>query len=120
MMKSSNPRGDSVPAAVDVSPSRRIPSVKLQVQIGNGALPGRPRLTSLNTLATRCSSEERMYVSGRPDSKISRTVLAARLSVLLLPEPLGVIFSKTASWRKKSVTASQSDRIGTNIRQREG
>ena len=91
MMKSNNPRG-SVAATGDASPSRRIPSVRLQVQIGSGDDPRRFWLTSFNTLATRCSSEERMYVSGRPDSKISRTVLAARLSTLFLPDPLSVIF----------------------------
>ena len=36
--------------------------------------------TSRRILATRCSSVERTYVSGRPDSKISRMTLAARLS----------------------------------------
>ena len=91
MMKSSTPRA-AVPAAWDASPSRRKPSVLLQVQTGTGDEPRRFWLTSSSTRATRCSSGERIYVSGRPDSKISRTDLAARLSTLFLPDPLGVIF----------------------------
>ena len=39
------------------------------------------RPTSSSSAPTRCSSEDRIYVSGRPDSKISRMVFAARLSV---------------------------------------
>src|ERR1035437_5185983 len=40
----------------------------------------RPRATSRSTLATRCSSTVRMYVSGRPDWKAPQIALAARLS----------------------------------------
>src|SRR5580700_9320133 len=78
-MKSSAPRGVCAPASAP-SPSRCMPSVRLHVQTGVGEEAGKPRLTSRSTLPTRCSSADRMYVSGRPDSKISRIVLAARLS----------------------------------------
>jgi hypothetical protein len=46
-----------------------------------------------------------MYVSGRPDWKISRTDLAARLSTLFLPDPFSIIFIKTIPSGKKSEAA---------------
>ena len=55
-------------------------SYQIRSGTGVGVEAGKPRLTSRSTLPTRCSSADRMYVSGRPDSKISRIVLAARLS----------------------------------------
>ena len=77
---------------------RRIPSVRLHVQTGSGAAPGSRRPTSGSTLPTRCSSAERMYVSGRPDSKISRIILAARLSAAC-SEKVGVVYGTRFSVR---------------------
>src|SRR4051812_44123668 len=74
-MKSRAARGDWEPGSA--APSRCSPSVRLQVQIGMDDLA-----TSRRIRATRCSSEERIYMSGRPDSKIPRTVSAARLSTI--------------------------------------
>ena len=46
-----------------------------------------------------------MYVRGLPDWNISRTVLAARLSTLFLPDPFSIIFTKTIPSGKKSEAA---------------
>src|SRR5271157_3892359 len=77
-MKSRAWRGASVPASA-ASLSRRRPSVRLHVQMGTGEANS-PRATSRSTLATRCSSTVRMYVSGRPDWKAPQIARAARLS----------------------------------------
>lgn len=53
--------------------------MRLQVQTGTGAANS-PTATSRSTLATRCSSTVRIYVSGRPDWKAPQIARAARLS----------------------------------------
>lgn len=103
-MKSRAARGDWEPGSA-AAPSRCNPSVRLQVQIGIDDFA-----TSRSTRATRRSSEERIYINGRPDSKIPRIVCAARLSVLcgllrsflLLPlykDAAGALFGEAGAWR---------------------
>src|ERR1043166_4118016 len=79
-MKSSASRGVEVPTA-GASPSRRISSVRLQVQTGRGAEECSVFATWRRMAPTRCSSAERINVMGRPDWKISAMVLAALFSM---------------------------------------
>src|ERR1035437_5606611 len=78
-MNSSAPRASCVPASA-AWPSRCRPPVRLQVQTGTGVGANRRRATSRSTWPARISSDVRTEVSGRPDSKTSRRILAARLS----------------------------------------
>src|SRR5262245_29657578 len=61
-------------------PSRRMPSVRLQIQNGAGAASA-PAAAARSRPTTRPSSAVRMYARGRADTKISSSAPQARRSV---------------------------------------
>ena len=62
-------------------PRRCMPSVRLQIQTGKGARAGQVLANFAQTLVRCAAPPATGYkLSGRPDSKTSRSVLAARLS----------------------------------------